>query len=138
MCKPSSGLGVPANRASYAPSSGAELVVAHFSHSGNIQKPLVSLAGSADVFVTAQNNAIPYLNAVKAAGKGSQYWQYLVAGGTHVDTFANPAWGYGLQPQLPFAWAAFNQLVAVVERGFTPPGAGAQQPVSVPTQIAAS
>jgi len=39
-------------------------------------------------------------------------WQYIVAGGTHVDTFS--PFGYGLQPQLPFAWAAFRQLVAMI------------------------
>jgi len=66
------------------------------------------------------------------------YWQYLVSGGTHVDTFANPTWGYGLQPQLPFAWAAFNQLVNLVEHGVTPPGAGTQQSVSHPTDIHAN
>ncbi len=132
------GLAVPANRASYGPSSSADDVISRFAHTGRIEKPLVSIAGSADVFVTAANNATPYLNAVKAAGKGSQYWQYLVEGGTHVDTFASPAWGYGLQPQLPFAWAAFNQLVAIVERGFTPPGSATQQPVSNPSQIISS
>ncbi|MGP6189192.1 MAG: hypothetical protein ACLPSH_03780 [Vulcanimicrobiaceae bacterium] len=129
------GLAVPANRASYVPSSQAANVISTFQHTGNIQKPLISIAGSDDVFVTAANNAIPYLNAVKASGKGSQYWQYLVQGGTHVDTFANPAWGYGLQPQLFFAWAAFNQLVAIVEHGLNPAGSGAQQPVSTPSQI---
>jgi hypothetical protein len=129
------GLAVPATRAAYVPSSRLDGVVATFAHTGNIQKPLVSIAGSADAFVTAANNAIPYLNAVKASGKASQYWQYLVQGGTHVDTFANPAWGYGLQPQLPFGWAAFNQLVAIAEQGFNPPGAGTQQTVATPSQI---
>ncbi len=60
--------------------------------------------------------------------------QYLVNGGTHLDTFA--AFGYGLQPQLPFAWAAFEQLVAIVEGGFLPPGAGTQRAVSAPAEIA--
>ena len=73
---------------------------------------------------------------MNAAGKGSRYWQYLVSGGTHVDTFA--ALGYGLQPQLKFAWAAFNQLVNLVEHGVTPAGAGTQQPVSQPTDIHAA
>jgi hypothetical protein len=134
----STGLALPANRASYVPSSQANAVIATFAHTGNIQKPLVSIAGSADAFVTAANNATPYLNAVVAAGKGARYWQYLVQGGTHVDTFANPAWGYGLQTQLPFAWAAFNQLVAIVEGGFVPPGPGTQHPVSTPSQIASA
>jgi pimeloyl-ACP methyl ester carboxylesterase len=131
-----SGFGIPANRAAYVPPASAASSIATFQHTGNIGKPLVSIAGSADMFITAANNATPYLKAVNANGKGSQYWQYLVSGGTHVDTFS--ALGYGLQPQLPFAWAAFNQMVAIVEKGYKPAGAGTQQPVSSPNQILAA
>ena len=127
------GLAVPANRAAYAPSSAALANIASFTHTGQIGKPLVSIAGGSDMFVTPQNNATPYLNAVNASGRGSKYWQYIVAGGTHVDTFS--PLGYGLQPQLPFAWSAFYQLVAIVEKGYQPPGAGSSQPVSTPSQI---
>jgi pimeloyl-ACP methyl ester carboxylesterase len=127
------GMAVPANRAAYVPSSAAKSNIATFAHTGNIGKPLVSISGAADMFITTANNATPYLNAVNAAGKGSQYWQYVVSGGTHVDTFA--PLGYGLQPQLPFAWAAFNQMVAIVENGYKPAGSGTAQPVSSPTQI---
>lgn len=127
------GVAVPANRASYVPSVGVAANVATFEHTGAIRKPLVSIAGTADMFITASNNAKPYLDRVVANGNGKKYWQYLVSGGTHVDTFAK--FGYGLQPQLPFAWAAFNQLVAVVERGFAPPGAGSQQTVATPAGI---
>ncbi len=119
------------------PSAAARSAIAAFAHSGNIGKPLISIAGASDMFITPQNNAKPYLDAVNANGKGSMYWQYLVTGGTHVDTFANPTWGYGLQPQLPFAWAAFAELVNVVEHGAKPAGAGTQQTVSQPDQIAA-
>jgi pimeloyl-ACP methyl ester carboxylesterase len=133
-CPTAAGLADPQARAAYVPSAAARSAIAAFAHSGNIGKPLISIAGAADMFVTAQNNAAPYLNAVNAAGKGSMYWQYLVTGGTHVDTFTTL--GYALQPQLPFAWAAFNELVNVVEHGATPAGAGTQQTVSSPTQIA--
>jgi hypothetical protein len=131
-----SGLAEPSVRAAYTPSQGARAAINGFAHTGRIAKPLISIAGSADMFITNANNATTYLNAVKAAGASAHYWQYLVQGGTHVDTFANPAWGYGLQPQLPFAWAAFNQLVAIVEKGASPGGAGTQQTVASPTQIA--
>jgi hypothetical protein len=131
------GLATPAARQTYVPSAAARSAISAFAHTGKIGKPMVSIAGSADMFVTPANNATPYLNAVNANGKGSMYWQYLVQGGTHVDTFANPTWGYGLQPQLQFGWAAFNQLVNIVEHGATPAGAGTQQTVSTPTQIAA-
>jgi hypothetical protein len=132
-----SGLADPVARQNYTPSAAARAAIASFAHTGKIGKPMVSIAGAADMFVTAANNATPYLAAVNANGKGSMYWQYLITGGTHVDTFANPTWGYGLQPQLNFGWAAFNQLVNIVEHGANPAGAGTQQTVSQPTQIAA-
>jgi pimeloyl-ACP methyl ester carboxylesterase len=130
-----SGLADPVARQNYAPSAAARAAIAAFAHSGNIGKPLVSIAGAQDMFITPQNNATPYLAAVNASGKGSQYWQYIVNGGTHVDTFAalNPA--YGLKTQVQFAWAAFNQLVAIVENGAHPAGAGTQQAVSQPADI---
>lgn len=127
------GLAKPENRASYVPSPDVATNVKTFEHSGAIRKPLVSIAGGADMFVTAGNNAKPYLDRVVASGNGNRYWQYLVVGGTHVDTFAKL--GYGLQPQLPFAWAAFDQLVAIVERNYVPNGAGSQQSVATPDQI---
>lgn len=130
-----SGLADPVVRQNYAPSAGARSAIGAFAHTGKIGKPLVSIAGTADMFVTAANNATPYLNAVNAAGKGSMYWQYLVKGGTHVDPFADPTWGYGLQPQLQFGWAAFGQLVSIVESGAHPAGAGTQQTVANPTDI---
>lgn len=130
------GLAVPANRAAYVPSADAAANIARFAHTGNIAKPLVSICGAADMFVTPGNNAKPYLAAVNAAGKGSNYWQYVVSGGTHVDTFV--ALGYGLQPQLPFAWAAFDQLVAIVERKYAPAGPGTSRPVDRPSEILSS
>ncbi len=129
------GLAVPANRASYVPSRETGAVIERFEHTGNIGKPLISIAGSADMLIIPHYNAKPYLEAVRKHGNQRHYWQYLVEGGTHVDTFADASWGYGLRPQLPFAWAAFNQLVAVVEHGFVPPNAGRQQLVSHPSQL---
>ncbi len=130
-----SGLADPVVRQNYIPSAAARAAIGAFAHTGKISKPMVSIAGTADMFVTPANNATPYLAAVNANGKGSMYWQYLVSGGTHVDTFASPAFGYPLQPQLQFGWAAFNQLVSIVEGGANPPGAGTQQTVSAPTDI---
>ena len=85
------------------------------------------------MFITPQNNAVAYLNAVKASGAGSLYHQYIVAGGTHVDSFA--AFGYGLQPQVPFAWRAFDQLVDTVEKKAVVAGAGSSIAVATPSDI---
>ncbi len=127
------GLAQPSARAAYVPSPAARKAIESFAHSGAIGKPLVSIAGTDDILITPALNATPYLEAVRAQGRGAIYWQYLVSGGTHVDPFA--AFGYGLQPQLPFAWAAFEQLVAIVESGYLPPGAGTQRAVSTPAEI---
>jgi pimeloyl-ACP methyl ester carboxylesterase len=132
------GLALPSARQTYVPSAGARAAIATFRQTGNIGKPLVSIAGQRDMFITPQNNATPYLAAVNAAGKGSMYWQYIVQGGTHVDTFAALNAGYGLQPQVNFAWAAFNQLVSIVEAGAHPAGAGTQQVVARPSEIHAA
>jgi hypothetical protein len=128
------GLAQPSARAAYVPSQAARAGIASFSHSGAIGKPLVSIAGSDDILITPAFNATPYLEAVCAQGRGAMCWQYLIEGGTHLDPFA--AFGYGLQPQLPFAWAAFAQLVAIVEGGFQPSGAGTQRTVKTPAEIA--
>jgi len=122
-----------AERAAYVPTAAAEASIASVAQSGRIGKPLVGIAGDADVFITPQHNFDPYLDSVRAAGCAERYWQYEVAGGTHVDSFA--AYGWGLQPQLPFAWRAFERLEGVVERGEYPPGAGTKRVVSAPNDI---
>jgi len=111
-----------AARAAYRPSAAASENVAAFAHSGRIEKPLIGFAGDADVFVTPHHNFEAYVRAVCAAGCGDRYWPTLVAGGTHVDGFA--ALGWNLQPMLPFVWRGFETLVAIVENGARPPGAG--------------
>jgi pimeloyl-ACP methyl ester carboxylesterase len=121
------------DRAAYVPSARVAAEIARFGQSGRIERPLVSIAGDADVFITPQNNAAPYLAALRANGCADRCWQYLVAGGPHVDSF--PAFGWNLQPQLPFAWAAFEQLVRIVELGEQPGGAGAVRPVASPAEI---
>jgi len=127
-------LALPAARAAYLPSRAAKRAIAEFAHSGQIERPLIGIAGTADMFVTPQHNFEPYLRAVRAAGRGDRYWQYLVEGGPHVDGYA--ALGYGLQPQLPFVWHAFDQLVRLVADGERPAGAGTARLVRKPNEIA--
>jgi alpha-beta hydrolase superfamily lysophospholipase len=127
-----SGLALPENRAAYVPSAAARHAIAGFAHSGQIGKPLVSLAGTRDAFIAPQNNAVGYARAVEAAGAAALHELFLVEGGTHVDTFA--LFGYGTQPQAPFAWAAFDRLVNRVERNGTG-GGGAIRNVRTPQEI---
>ncbi len=111
-----------AARADYRLSSMARANIAAFAHTGKIEKPLIGIAGDADVFITPRHNFDAYVDAVCAAGRGDRYWPTLVAGGTHVDGFA--AFGWNLQPMLPFVWRGFETLIAIVEEGARPPGAG--------------
>jgi alpha-beta hydrolase superfamily lysophospholipase len=128
-----SGLALAENRATYVPSQAARGALAAVAHTGAIGKPLISIAGTLDVFITPHNNAVAYARAVAAAGCSAQHELYLVAGGTHVDSFV--AFGYGTQAQAPFAWAAFDRLVDVVERA-SPVRQGAIRTVRESTEIA--
>jgi hypothetical protein len=128
------GLALPAERARYRPSAATRATVAGFAQTGAIERPLIGVAGDADAFVTPERNFAPYLTAVRAAGRAHLYRQYLVAGGTHVDAFC--AYGYGLQPQVPFVWAAFAQLEAIVRDRSAPSGAGSVRTVRTPSEIA--
>jgi hypothetical protein len=130
------GLALPENRAAYVPSAAARRAIATFAHRGTIGKPLVSIAGTHDAFITPQNHAVAYARAVERAGRSALHELFLVEGGTHVDTFA--AFGYGLQAQAPFAWAAFDRLVRTVEGGATrsgTTGAGAFRTVRTPREL---
>ncbi len=127
------GFALPAARATYVPSAAARKTIAAFAHTGALERPLIGLAGDADVFVTPAGNAETYLEAVRKAGRGDRYWQYRVQNGTHVDAYAG--YGYGLQPILPFVWAAFEQLERIVENGERPAGAGSARSVAEPHEL---
>jgi len=126
------GLAQPAARAAYTPSSSARDTIVAFAHTGAIERPLISLAGTRDILVPADFHAVGYAQAVAAAGHEKLHRLYLIREGTHFDSFA--AFGYGLQPQLPFAWAAFDQLVRTVEHGETR-DLGTTQTISAPSEI---
>ena len=126
-------LGSLAERAAYVPSPAARATVTAFAHSGRIGRPLIGIAGDADVFITPQNNFAPYVEAARVAGCGERYWGYLVPNGTHVDGYA--ALGWGLAAQLPFVWAGFDRLVGIVERGELPAGAGTVRRVPRPEAL---
>lgn len=122
-------------RAAYVQSPAVRAAVAPISHSGHLKRPLIGIAGSADVFVTPALHQSGYVAAVSQAGATRNYRPYLVENGTHADGYV--AYGYGLQPQLPFAWAAFEQLERVVESGSQLAGTDRVQRVTRPGEIAA-
>ena len=122
-----------ARRAAYVPSAAARANVAAFAHTGRLERPLIGIAGDADAFITPHHNFEAYAQAVRDANRGHRYWPYLIAGGTHVDAYAD--FGWHLQPQLPFAWRAFERLVALVEDGDGPRGDGIVRTISSPDEI---
>jgi hypothetical protein len=123
-------------RIAYRPSAAALERIGRLAPAGRIGRPLVAVAGNADILIPPAINFSPYLERIVAAGEGGRAWFYEVDGGTHVDSFS--AFGYGLQPQYPFAAAALDQLVAIVERGYLPPGAGSVRAVRDPAEITAA
>jgi hypothetical protein len=127
------GLALPEVRAAYVPSAAAKKKIAEFEHTGKIERPLVGVAGTADILIPPSHNFGPYMDAVRASGCDRNYWQYLVEDGPHVDSYA--AFGYGLRPQLPFVWRAFDQLVRIVVDGERPAGAGTMRAVRDPNEI---
>jgi hypothetical protein len=128
-----SGHALPEMRAAYVPSETVQRAIAAFQHTGSIERPLIGIAGDADVFVTPQRNFEPYRNAVLRAKRGDRYWQYLVEGGPHVDSYA--ALGYGLRAQLPFVWRGFEQLIRIVANGEKPSGTGTVRKVQSPDEM---
>jgi len=120
-------------RAAYVPSAAVESSIAGVTQTGKLERPLIGVAGDADVFITPQHNFDPYLAAVREAGRADRYWQFEVAGGTHVDGYARLGWN--LQPQLPFVLRAFERLCDLVERGIRLPGAGTKRHVTSPADI---
>ena len=120
-------------RAAYRPSHAARARIATFAHTGALERPLIGIAGDADVLVPPQHHAAPYFDAVCRAGRAQNYCQYVVTGGPHVDAYAN--FGYGLVPQVPFVWRAFERLVVAVEAHEPLPGAGTVRSVHTPLDI---
>jgi hypothetical protein len=115
------------------PSSLARDAIGTFAHSGAIEKPLISIAGSKDMLIPPDFHAIGYAKAVAAVGRAHLHRLYIVENATHLDTFT--AFGYGLRAHLPFTWAAFDLLVRTVERGDTR-STGTMRTVTSPAQIA--
>ncbi len=87
---------------------------------GRIGKPMITLHGDLDALLPKAVDSDVYDGMVEASGRGSLHRYYTVQGGTHVDGLydSHPD---RLRPILPCYHAAFDALVAWVERGAAPP-----------------
>jgi len=98
--------------------------VARISLTGNIQKPLISVAGTWDVQIDSLYHSVGYHNLIRAVGKGDKHRLYLIEHGNHLDGLVgNPKVDSNNQLQgiLPYYHQAFDILVDWVEKGNLPP-----------------
>lgn len=91
---------------------------------GDLPKPLISLAGTWDVQINPKYHAVGYDNLIKSQGKGAMHRLYLIERGNHLDGFVgNPAFDKDkqLQPLVPYYHQGFDLLINWVENGILPP-----------------
>ena len=89
-------------------------------NSGNLQRPLLSVAGNWDCLVPFEHHARAYEKLVKRNGNPSFHRLYEIPRGNHVDGLLRNQQGLQ-QPVQPYYEAAIYHLEDWVERGIQPP-----------------
>lgn len=85
-----------------------------FENTGDLQVPLISIAGRRDYLIGAEGHALAYRDLIRARGKHDLHSLVLVDYASHIDTNAEQF--AFVEPLMPRAHAAFEELVARVER----------------------
>lgn len=88
--------------------------VAAFGNTGDLRVPLISIAGERDYLISCPGHARAYEELVKARGKGALHRVKYVPGASHIDT--NRDMHPFVEPLMPHAHAAFEELVGMVEK----------------------
>lgn len=92
-------------------------------NSGQLTKPMLSVAGNWDCLVPFRHNALAYANLVEKQGAGQHHRMYEIIGGNHVDGMLRSGL-HGQQLVQPYFEAALYYLEDWVERGIAPPMSG--------------
>ena len=95
---------------------------------GKLKRPMLSLHGDLDALLPISLHGERYTEMVAEQHRSRLHRAYVVEGGQHVDGFRTlfPQ----VRPLLPCYTAAFDALVAWVERGVQPPASGPVEPAS--------
>lgn len=96
----------------------ARKAVEQFQNTGDLKVPLISLAGRQDWLIPCASHAEAYAELVKRQGKGRLHELEVVEDAAHIDT--NAEMFPFIAPLMPRLHAAFERLVAHVERAKTP------------------
>ncbi|WAH36170.1 alpha/beta hydrolase family protein [Alicyclobacillus dauci] len=92
-------------------------------NTGQLTKPLLSVAGNYDCLTPYRYHADAYAKLVNATGSGQHHRMYEINRGNHVDGLLRSKLA-GQQPVQPFYEAALYALEDWVERGILPPKSG--------------
>jgi dienelactone hydrolase len=88
--------------------------IREFENTGDLKAPLISIAGRHDWLIPAAGHADAYRDLVRSRGKGELHRVVFEEDAAHVDT--NAEMFPFVKPLMPRAHAAFDELVAWVEK----------------------
>lgn len=88
--------------------------IREFENTGELKSPLISISGRHDYLIPCAGHAEAYRDLVRAKGKGDMHRLVIVDDAAHIDTNAD-AFPF-IKPLMPSAHAAFDELVAWVEK----------------------
>jgi pimeloyl-ACP methyl ester carboxylesterase len=106
--------------------------IATFENSGDLQVPLISVAGGHDFLISCAGHALAYRDLVRGRGKDALHRLTLIEDATHIDT-DRQSFPF-IEPLMPHAHAAFEELVLWVEAGgaATAPSSRRRRPATRP------
>ena len=89
-----------------------------FENTGDLRLPLVCVAGARDLLISCAGHALAYRDLVASRGKAGLHRLILVEDASHIDT--NRELFPFIEPLMPHAHRAFEELVSLVEGARAP------------------